>query len=150
MTAQRPPVPADLAGAMRSAVSRRRLLQAAGLGGVALAAAACGATAPESANASGTPSAATQPDKSDSEKAVNWSNWPLYIDVDDATSSRPSLDAFQKETGIAVTYTEDVNDNSEFFAKVRTQLEQGQDIGRDLVVLTDWMAGLWISSGFVE
>jgi len=105
-----------------------------------MAAAACGATAPESAAASGTPSAATQPDRSDADKAVNWSNWPLYIDVDDATSSRPSLDAFQKATGITVTYTEDVNDNSEFFAKVRTQLEQGQDIGRDLVVLTDWMA----------
>ena len=141
----------DLAvGPIRSSVSRRRLLQAAGLGGVAMAAAACGATAPESANASGTPSAATQPDRSDAEKAVNWSNWPLYIDVDDATGTRPSIEAFQKDTGIAVTYTEDVNDNAEFFAKVRTQLEQGQDIGRDLVVLTDWMAGLWISSGFAQ
>ena len=34
-----------------------------------------------------------------------------------------------------MTYTEDVNDNAEFYAKVRTQLEQGQDIGRDIVVL---------------
>jgi len=49
-----------------------------------------------------------------------------------------------------VTYTEDVNDNNEFFAKVRTQLEQGQDIGRDLVVLTDWMAAIWIQDGFAQ
>lgn len=138
------------AATTRLGLSRRRLLQAAGIGGVAMAAAACGATAPESAGASGTPSAATQPDKSDADKTVNWSNWPLYIDIDDATGKRPSLEDFQKQTGISVTYTEDVNDNSEFFAKVRTQLEQGQDIGRDIVVLTDWMAGLWISSGFAQ
>ena len=53
-------------------------------------------------------------------------------------------------TGVAVTYTEDVNDNNEFFAKVRTQLEQGQDIGRDIVVLTDWMAALWIENGYAQ
>ena len=33
---------------------------------------------------------------------------------------------------------------------MRTQLEQGQDIGRDIVVLTDWMAALWIQNGFVQ
>jgi spermidine/putrescine transport system substrate-binding protein len=89
-------------------------------------------------------------DKSDTEKVINWSNWPLYIDINDDTGERPSLDRFQEQTGIAVNYTEDVNDNAEFFAKVRTQLEQGQDIGRDIVTLTDWMAALWISSGFAQ
>ena len=48
------------------------------------------------------------------------------------------------------TYTEDVNDNNEFYAKVRTQLDQGQDIGRDIVVLTDWMAALWIQNGYAQ
>ena len=31
---------------------------------------------------------------------------------------------------------------------MRAQLESGQSIDRDIVVLTDWMAALWIQSGF--
>ena len=34
-----------------------------------------------------------------------------------------------------LSYIEDINENDEFFAKVRQQLEAGQAIGRDLVVL---------------
>ena len=138
----------------RSQVSRRRLLQAAGITGVAAAAAACGAGAggggggSASASGSSAPSPSTAQDLSDTEKTVNWANWPLYIDVDDATGAYPTLEAFKEATGIAVNYTEDVNDNNEFFAKVRAQLESGQSIDRDIVVLTDWMAALWIQSGF--
>jgi spermidine/putrescine transport system substrate-binding protein len=150
MTSQRPQAIAALTGTMRSAVSRRRLLQAAGLGGVAMAAAACGAGGDAEAEATGAASAASAEDLSDKDMTANWSNWPLYIDIDEASGQRPTLEAFQKETGIAVTYTEDVNDNNEFFAKVRTQLEQGQDIGRDIVVLTDWMAALWIQNGYAQ
>jgi spermidine/putrescine transport system substrate-binding protein len=138
----------QIAGLARSSLSRRRVLQAAGLTGVAVAAAACGAGGAESDGAA--PSAAAAEDLSDTEKALNWSNWPLYIDANDDTGARPSLEAFQKETGITVTYTEDVNDNNEFFAKVRTQLEQGQPIGRDIVTLTDWMAALWIQNGYAQ
>jgi spermidine/putrescine transport system substrate-binding protein len=151
MKSQRPEVIAAIAGTMRSSVSRRRLLQAAGLGSVAMAAAACGAGGDEgSGEGTGAPSAAAAEDMSDTDMTANWSNWPLYIDIDDEAGTRPSLEAFQKATGITVTYTEDVNDNNEFYAKVRTQLEQGQDIGRDLVVLTDWMAALWIQNGYVQ
>ena len=150
MTSQRPETVAALAGTMRSAVSRRRLLQAAGLGGAAMLATACGAGGDAGAEGTGAPSAAAAEDLSDTEKTANWSNWPLYIDVNEETGERPTLEAFQKETGITVTYTEDVNDNNEFYAKVRTQLEQGQDIGRDIVVLTDWMAALWIQNGFAQ
>ena len=139
----------EIAGLARSSLSRRRVLQAAGLTGVAVAAAACGAGGAESGGGAA-PSAAAAEDVSDTEKIVNWSNWPLYIDANDETGARPSLEAFQKQTGIAVTYTEDVNDNNEFFAKVRTQLEQGQPTGRDIVTLTDWMAALWIQGGFAQ
>lgn len=148
MTEARPEIVAALAAGMRSGVSRRRVLQAAGLGGVVLVAAACGAGATD--DASGTPSAAAAEDRSDTDKTANWSNWPLYIDIDEETGERPTLKAFEEQTGITVTYTEDVNDNNEFYAKVRTQLEQGQDIGRDIVVLTDWMAALWIQNGFAQ
>ena len=36
----------------------------------------------------------------------------------------PTLEAFQQQTGIKVTYTADVNDNTEFFAKVREPARQ--------------------------
>ena len=140
----------DIAAIVRSSLSRRRILQAAGIGGVALAAAACGTGGDDAASATGAPSAAAGADLSDTDKVANWSNWPLYIDIDEETGNRPSLEAFEAATGVAVTYTEDINDNNEFFAKVRTQLEQGQEIGRDIVVLTDWMAALWIENGYAQ
>ncbi len=158
----RPEMAAALAGTMRSSVSRRRLLQAAGIGGTAAALAACGAgggtatetsaetTGEEAASQEPTPEETAAQDLSDVEAVVAWSNWPLYIDYDDEETGRPSLEAFEKQSGISVTYNEDINDNNEFYAKVRTQLEQGQDIQRDLVVLTDWMAGLWIQNGFAQ
>lgn len=141
-----PEMIAALAGTMRSSVSRRRLLQAAGISSAAMAAAACG-----TGGDSGTASEGSAPeDVSDTEKVVNWSNWVEYMDIDEDTGAYPTLERFQEESGIAVTYTEDVNDNNEFYAKVRTQLEQGQDIDRDIVVLTDWMAALWIQNGFAQ
>ena len=145
----------DLLAAMNG-LSRRRLLQAAGLGGVALAAAACGAgggddpsssAAPQPTGSSTSSSSAPAPEE---DKVVIWSNWPLYIDVDDENGSNPSLAAFTAQTGIKVEYSDDINDNNEFYAKVRAQLEQGQPIERDIVTLTDWMAALWISNGYVQ
>ncbi|HAN70562.1 MAG TPA: polyamine ABC transporter substrate-binding protein [Actinobacteria bacterium] len=131
---------------MRSSVSRRRLLQAAGIGSAAMVVAACG-TGGDSGTAG---EAASAEDLSDTNKMLKWSTWVAYLDIDEETGSRPTLEAFQEQTGITVEYNEDVNDNNEFFAKVRTQLEQGQDIGRDLVVLTDWMAALWIQNGYAQ
>jgi spermidine/putrescine transport system substrate-binding protein len=70
------------------------------------------------------------------------SQWPLYID-------RRTIPDFQKATGIAVRYTEDINDNNEFFAKIEEPLKRGQSIDRDIIVLTDWMAGKMIRLGYV-
>ena len=75
-----------------------------------------------------------------------WSNWPLYIDP----GKQGTLAEFEVDTGVSVKYVEDINDNSEFFAKVRQQLEQGEPTGRDLVALTDWMAARWIRLGYLE
>ena len=138
----------QIAGLVKSSVSRRKVMQAAGLGGVALVAAACGAGGDDGASASASPASAV--DQSATDKVVNWSNWPGYLDVNEESGDYPSLKAFEAQTGIAVTYTDDVNDNNDFYAKVRTQLEQGQDIGRDIVVLTDWMVGLWIQNGYAQ
>ena len=58
----------------------------------------------------------------------------------------PTIETFEKDTGIKVTYNTDVNDNNEFFAKVLNQLGDCQPIGRDIIVLTDWMAARWSAS----
>ena len=90
-----------------------------------------------------TPRRSTVPDKSDTEKIVNWSNWPEYIDVDDKTQAHPTLDAFTKQTGIKVNYTEDVNDNDEFFAKIQPQLagRPGHRPRRHGAAPTGWRPG---------
>jgi spermidine/putrescine transport system substrate-binding protein len=74
----------------------------------------------------------------------NWtfSNWPLYID-------KSVLKSFDKKYGGHVKYVEDINDNFEFFGKVRQQLQAKRSIGRDIVVLTDYMAARWVRDGFV-
>ena len=72
-----------------------------------------------------------------------WANWPLYID-------EHTLKAFDKRYGVKVKYVEEINDNFEFFGKVRQQLAQGQDIGRDIVTLTDYMAARWVRDGYCE
>ncbi|MFJ9521531.1 spermidine/putrescine ABC transporter substrate-binding protein [Kitasatospora sp. NPDC101801] len=132
----------------RAAMSRRALIRAAGLVAGAGTLAACGIPP---ARSSGTGEATAGPDDSDSDKVVDFSNWPLYIDVDPADESkRPTLDAFTAATGVKVKYTEDINDNVEFFGKVKPQLAAGQETGRDLMVLTDWMAGRMIRLGWAQ
>ena len=90
-------------------------------------------------------------DLSAGEKTLVFSNWPLYVDVDESDKSkRPTLDAFTARTGIAVTYNEDINDNNEFFGKVQNQLAGCQPTGRDLMVLTDWMGARLIGLGWLQ
>ncbi len=119
----------------RRRFTRRRLLKGGALAAGGLAAAAfvgCGGD-DGSDNGGGTPAL----------DSLNISNWPYYIDADTVAN-------FQDETGIAVSYTQDINDNNEFFAKINEPLNRGQNIGRDIVVLTDWMAGKMIRLGYVE
>jgi spermidine/putrescine transport system substrate-binding protein len=71
------------------------------------------------------------------------SNWPLYIDKDE-------IKRFNSRFDTKVRYIEDINDNEEFFAKVRQELESDRPIGRDIVIITDWLADRWIDQGFVE
>jgi spermidine/putrescine transport system substrate-binding protein len=131
---------------LRGALSRRTLFRGAGAVALGTFLAACG-TAPQDQRSSDERAA---DDLSDDEKVVNWSNWPEYIDVDDATGDRPSLAAFTEATGITVNYTEDYNDNDEFFAKMQPQLSAGQDTGRDLWCSTDWMVARLIRLGWVQ
>ncbi|MGW1147166.1 polyamine ABC transporter substrate-binding protein [Streptomyces sp. NPDC002454] len=96
------------------------------------------------------PQGAGSEDHSDREKRVVFSNWTEYMDVDESGKRRPTLETFTERTGIAVKYTEDINDNVEFFGKVKPQLAAGQDIGRDLINVTDWLAARLIRFGWVQ
>ncbi|MEU1241467.1 spermidine/putrescine ABC transporter substrate-binding protein [Micromonospora parva] len=90
-------------------------------------------------------------DLSGTEKKLAFANWPQYMDVDEKDESkRPSLDEFITKTGIQVTYTEDINDNNEFFGKVQNQLAACQSTDRDIIVLTDWMAARMIRLGWIQ
>jgi spermidine/putrescine transport system substrate-binding protein len=71
-----------------------------------------------------------------------WSNWPLYID-------KKVLKLFDKRFGGHVKYIEEINDNDEFYGKVRQQLQAGVPIGRDIVTLTDYMAARWVRNHYL-
>ncbi|MFL6100711.1 MAG: spermidine/putrescine ABC transporter substrate-binding protein [Actinomycetales bacterium] len=135
------------AALVRGMFTRRTALAGAGAVGVAAALAACGTKGTATKKK---PAEQAATDMSATEKVCNWSNWPEYIDVDDKTKAHPTLDAFTKQTGIKVNYTEDYNDNDEFFAKVKPQLQGGQDTGRDTWCSTDWMVARLIRLNWVQ
>ena len=130
-------------------LSRRSVLQAIGAGGLWVAGgsllAACGSEGTRDQDGD-----TAAEDQSESDQRVIWSNWPQYIDINEDDGSFPTIDAFIEETGIEVEYIEDINDNTEFFGRIRPQLSAGQPIDRDLIVLTDWMAGRLINLGWVQ
>ncbi|WP_328874123.1 spermidine/putrescine ABC transporter substrate-binding protein [Streptomyces sp. NBC_00287] len=125
-----------------SRVSRRSLLLA--LGGAALA--GCGVPA-----AYVKPGDRAGADLSATDRRLTWANWPLYIDVDDEDETRrPTLDAFERRTGISVDYVEEINDNDEFFGKISPSLMNHQQTDRDLIVISDWMCARFVRLGWVQ
>jgi len=132
---------------LRNPLTRRRILQRGAAGALSASAlaylAACGTDEPAGGG-----------DKASEEKAIAkgkiadslyFANWPLYID-----EKRTSLKKFQDKYGAKVKYVEEVNDNTEFFGKVRQQYAQGNSGGRDIHVVTDWMAARMIRLGYVQ
>jgi len=91
------------------------------------------------------------PDRSQQDRSVSFSNWALYIDVDENDPSKhPTLDAFTAKTGIKVAYTEDINDPDELNAKLVPSFQSGQDTGHDILVPTEEIATKWLRAGYVE
>ena len=133
-------------------ITRRQLLRRAAVGGAALGfpslLAACGGGGGISGQTSA--GGASTEVKQQLASTLTISNWPLYIDIDEKTKKRPTVDDFTKATGVNVKYIEDVNDNEEWFGKFQAQLSQGQSIGRDLTVLTDWTAARMVRLGYVQ
>jgi spermidine/putrescine transport system substrate-binding protein len=131
-------------------LSRRRFLGRAGSAGLAMTGlstllAACGGVkgSVDAQTSNKQKAAATVSHPKTAIGDWTFSNWPLYMD-------KKVLKAFDKQNGGKVRYLEDINDNYEFFGKVRQQLENGQPIGRDIVVLTDYMAARWIRNNYAE
>ena len=127
--------------------SRRSFLRAVSLGGLAVASssalAACGIKGKQVEAGS-----CVSIDNSATVKELNWSNWPAYIDT--AKGKHPTLQAFTQQTGIKVDYTDEINDNDAFIAKIRNQLGACEPTGRDIIVITDAQASFMIKNGWVQ
>ena len=131
-------------------LDRRRFIGRAGATGLALSSmsavlSACGSiegTASQSDEQTAEKVAAVNHPK---EKIADWtfSNWPLYID-------KKVIKNFNKKYGGKCKYVEEINDNFEFFGKVRQQLEQGRPIGRDIITPTDYLAARLVRLSYVE
>jgi spermidine/putrescine transport system substrate-binding protein len=133
----------------RSSLTRRSLFGGAGALGLGAALAACGTGGGTSSGGSAAkPSPAV--DTSRTDKVVNWANWTLYLDFDDKTKKYPTLEKFQKLFQIKATYDEAIDDNDTYYGKIQGQLKNGQDIGKDIITLTDWMAGRIIRQGYAQ
>lgn len=63
---------------------------------------------------------------------LNFANWASYIDP-----NHESLKLFTQATGIAVNYSEVIEDDNSFFAKIDPIIRSGQYSGYDLMVITD-------------
>jgi spermidine/putrescine transport system substrate-binding protein len=141
--------------AKQRTVSRRAFLRGASLSALALGSpgllAACGTEAARQTTAT-----CDSEDRSDTEKQLHFSNWPLYMD--EARVKRdgkrvtvyPTLEKFQRQTGITVEYVTDINDNAEFFGVVRNQLAACEPTGRDVFVVTDYMAARMLGLGWLQ
>src|SRR4051794_6356 len=130
-------------------LSRRRFIGRAGSTGLALSGlstmlAACG-----SIEGTASREDAKQPDAATvnhpKTKIGDWtfSNWPLYID-------KKVIKNFDKKYGGKCKYVEEINDNNEFYGKIRQQLEQGQPTGRDIITPTDYLAARLVRLHYVE
>jgi spermidine/putrescine transport system substrate-binding protein len=140
-----------------SPLTRRQLLRRAAAGGTVLALpsllAACGGGSSGATGAGG----GTSGGAAQVNDVLNFSNWELYIDtpdsLKDAGIDKPTtLEQFTQKTGIKVNYYEDINSNSEYFAKVQGRLAQGQGIDRDIIVSTDndRFLGQYIDQNWVQ
>jgi spermidine/putrescine transport system substrate-binding protein len=132
---------------LRNPVTRRLILKRGAAGALSASAlaylAACGTDEP-----SGSGDEAQKEEvipKGEIASSMYFANWPAYIDEE-----RSALKSFQDKYGTNIKYVEEVNDNDQFFGKVRQQYEQGNSGGRDIHVVTDWMAARMKLLGYVQ
>jgi spermidine/putrescine transport system substrate-binding protein len=131
-----------LRGLTSPRVSRRQVLRFGGLGALGLALSAC--SIPGTKGRSGSLGGQAWRDEiakfwslQKKQGHLDFENWPLYMDVGKKASDHPSLDLFTKQTGISVSYHEDIQDNSSYYGKIAPVLKAEQSIGADIIVITN-------------
>ena len=129
-------------GLSQPRLSRRQVLASAGTGagamGLAAFLAACGVkgnAAPSGSSPAGGVGTEAWWAKQQLHHTVNFANWPYYLDV--LNGKHPSLQHFEQTSGINVNYTEPINDNVSFYAKIRPSLAAQQYTGFDIIVMTN-------------
>lgn len=123
-------------GRGRGELSRRELLRALGVvGGIAVVG---GCSIPPQGSHVDTSAAAIAAYWSRQRRTgtLDWASWPLYLDTKGG-SDHPSLDLFEHNTGIQVSYDEAIQDNGPFFAAVQPSLSAGDFSGYDLAVISN-------------
>jgi len=130
-------------------LSRRDLLTRGALlalGGPALLA-ACSSGDGDSSEPSATGDSAASGGKGGK---VRIATWPYYLEDDNNPQASPTVKSFTKATGFGVDYKLAVDDNSSFTTKYQPDLEKGNPIPFDIVVLTSWMASRWVQRGWAQ
>ena len=130
---------------IKDEISRRRLLGRGAAGALSLSALAYLAACGEETGGSSASKQTAVIKKGEISGPLYVANWPLYID-----EKHETLKKFEQRYGTSVKYVEEINDNNEFFGKVHQQYDRGDSGGRDIHVVTDWMAGKMIQRGYVQ
>jgi spermidine/putrescine transport system substrate-binding protein len=136
----------------RPVLTRRQLLSRAGAigaAGLTLPAALSSGVLADTARGSSPRTLPNRRVSSGDGGELYFANWPAYIDPteDDLVGT---VDRFIEATGIDMTYTEEINDNNEYFAVIQPVLGRGDRIDADIMALTGWMAGRLINLEWVD
>lgn len=126
---------------MSRALTRRRFIRNSGLAAGALGMggflAACGSDSDSSSGGEdGGGGAGTK-------GTLYFANWTAYIDEE-------TVGLFETASGVKMKYTEEFNDNNEYFAKIQPVLSQGKSIAPDIIAPTFWLAGRLIGLDWLE
>ena len=121
-----------------------RWMLAAALVVLAALAAGCGTDETNSANAGG--EHADVVPKGPVKGSLTFSQWPLYIDP----GKKGTVAEFEEASGVDLKYVEEINDNDQFFGKIRPQLQRGDSGGRSLITVSDWLAARMDKLGYLQ
>ncbi len=121
-----------------------RWMLAAALVVLAALAAGCGTDETNSANAGGDHAEVVP--KGPVKGSFTFSQWPLYIDP----GKKGTVAEFEQATGVDLKYVEEINDNDQFFGKIRPQLARGDSGGRSLITVSDWLAARMDKLGYLQ
>ncbi|MEP6816362.1 MAG: hypothetical protein ABI873_12510, partial [Marmoricola sp.] len=108
-----------LRGLTQGRLGRRDMLRLFGAVGGAAVLSSCGGIKAQGKKAATSQSAIDRYWKAQKPTGqLTWANWPLYLDTA-GKSKHPTLEKFQKSSGVKVKYVEAIQDNGPFFAKVQ-------------------------------